>query len=113
MVLATMSEAAAFSAVLDMLGWAHAKEGDKALNFAEALPPRCPLRLESSSLATCRCLTSAAESPRFALSWIALQPQANPRGKSLRDSFFPLLADLALRLGPDSESSGKKSVQKI
>lgn len=26
----------AFSAVLDMLGWAHAKEGDKALNFAEA-----------------------------------------------------------------------------
>ena len=26
----------AFSAVLDMLGWAHAKEGDKALNFAGA-----------------------------------------------------------------------------
>eukprot|EP00435_Cladocopium_sp_Y103_P057714 s379_g20.t1 len=26
----------AFSAVLDMLGWVHAKEGDKALNFAEA-----------------------------------------------------------------------------
>ena len=26
----------AFSAVLDMLGWAHAKEGDKALNFASA-----------------------------------------------------------------------------
>ena len=26
----------AFSAVLDMLGWQHAKEGDKALNFAEA-----------------------------------------------------------------------------
>ena len=26
----------AFSAILDMLGWHHAKEGDKALNFAEA-----------------------------------------------------------------------------
>eukprot|EP00435_Cladocopium_sp_Y103_P058121 s209_g20.t1 len=26
----------AFSAVLDILGWIHAKEGDKALNFAEA-----------------------------------------------------------------------------
>lgn len=26
----------AFSAVLDMSGWAHAKEGDIALNFAEA-----------------------------------------------------------------------------
>ena len=26
----------AFSAILDMLGWQHAKEGDKALNFAAA-----------------------------------------------------------------------------